>query len=141
MLDLNSFVLLVEGITKIGPVLGYRLVSPYFGNALDLVLYPTLFLKSNVISLIGKVFFLPVVGLFPCPGTGRTKSGTRRWKPVVPKINPRKGMQLDRIPKPIKFVNKRKVCLFLSLELFSGPLLFNPVPWLYFMKKTKKRKI
>jgi hypothetical protein len=78
MLDLNSFVLLVEGITKIGPVLGYGLVSPYFGNAIDLVLYPTLFLKSNVISLIGKVFFLPVVGLLPCPGTGRTKSGTRR---------------------------------------------------------------
>ncbi len=43
MLDLNSFVLLGEGITKIGPVLGYCLVSPYFGNALDLVLYPTLF--------------------------------------------------------------------------------------------------
>jgi hypothetical protein len=43
MLDLNSFVQLVESSTKIGLVLGYRLVSPYFGNALDLVLYPRLF--------------------------------------------------------------------------------------------------
>jgi hypothetical protein len=42
MLDLNSFVVLVEGITKMGPVRGYRLVSPYLGNALELVLHPTL---------------------------------------------------------------------------------------------------
>jgi hypothetical protein len=47
MLDLNLFELLVEGITTIGPVLSYRLVSPYFGNALDLVLYPTLFFKKQ----------------------------------------------------------------------------------------------
>jgi hypothetical protein len=26
----------------------------------------------------------------------------------MPKINPRKGMQLERTPKPIKFVNKKE---------------------------------
>jgi hypothetical protein len=31
---------LVEGIAKIGPALSYRLVHPYFGNALDLWLLP-----------------------------------------------------------------------------------------------------
>jgi len=34
---------LVEGITKIGLALSYRLVHPYFGNALNLVLHPTLY--------------------------------------------------------------------------------------------------
>ncbi len=32
---------LIKGITKIGPTLSYCLVRPYFGNALNLGLYPT----------------------------------------------------------------------------------------------------
>ncbi len=42
-MNFEVFMFTGEGITKIGHVLGYRLVSPYFDNALDLVLYPTLF--------------------------------------------------------------------------------------------------
>ncbi len=33
----------VKGIIKIGPALDYHLMCPYFGNALNLGLYPTLF--------------------------------------------------------------------------------------------------
>jgi hypothetical protein len=35
-----------EGIIKIRPTLNYRLMRPYFGNALNLGLYPTLKDKS-----------------------------------------------------------------------------------------------